>query len=115
LGAAIPSVADQWVAVFVQRLRELGWVDGGLSQYSYLSWRDTKAAIILLNRNKGFSQMLAKIKEAAASHLHRKHGPKDESETRFRYVFGNPLYHSREIILIAVRVGTISIARRWPA
>jgi hypothetical protein len=56
---------------------------------SYLSWRDTKAAIILFNRNKDFSQVLAKIKEAMAAHPHRKHGPKVESETRFRYVFGN--------------------------
>jgi hypothetical protein len=66
---------------------------------SYLSWRDTKAAIILFNRNKDFSQVLAKVKEAMASHPHRKHGPKEESETRFRYVFGNPSDHSREIIL----------------
>jgi hypothetical protein len=69
---------------------------------SYLSWRDTKAAIILFNRNKGFSQVLAKIKEALAEHPHRKQGPKDESETRFRYVFGNPSDHSREIILTVV-------------
>jgi hypothetical protein len=66
---------------------------------SYLSWRDNKAAIVLFNRNKDFSQVLTKIKEALASHPHRKHGPKIESETRFRYVFGNPTDHSREIIL----------------
>jgi hypothetical protein len=69
---------------------------------SYLSWRDTKAAVILFNRNKGFSQVLAKIKEAIAAHPHRKHGPEQESETRFRYVFGNPSDHSREIILTVV-------------
>ena len=69
---------------------------------SYLSWRDTKAAIILFNRNKDFSQVLAKIKEAMAARQHRKHGPKVESETRFRYVFGNPSDHSREIILTVV-------------
>ena len=28
LGAATPSAASQWVAVFVQRLRELGWIEG---------------------------------------------------------------------------------------
>ena len=69
---------------------------------SYLSWRDTKAAIILFNRNKDFSQVLAKIREAMVAHPHRKHGPKVESETRFRYVFGNPSDHSREIILTVV-------------
>ena len=69
---------------------------------SYLSWRDTKAAIILFNRNKDFSQVLAKIREAMVAHPHRKHGPKVEFETRFRYVFGNPSDHSREIILTVV-------------
>jgi putative tryptophan/tyrosine transport system substrate-binding protein len=28
LGAATPSVASQWLATFVQRLRDLGWVEG---------------------------------------------------------------------------------------
>ena len=28
LGAVTPSVASQWVAAFVQRLRELGWIEG---------------------------------------------------------------------------------------
>lgn len=69
---------------------------------SYLSWRDTKAAIILFNRNKDFSQVRTKIKETIATHPHRKHGPKAESDTRFRYVFGSPSDHSREIILTVV-------------
>ncbi len=65
----------------------------------YLSWRDTKAAIVLFNRNKGFSEVLAKIQTAANSHPNRKHGPKVESETRFRYVFGNSSDMGREIVL----------------
>jgi len=65
----------------------------------YLSWRDTKAAIILFNRNRNFSQVLTKAREAMEKHLHKKRGPVVESETRFRYVFGNPSDHSREIIL----------------
>jgi ABC transporter substrate binding protein len=28
LGAATPSVASHWLATFVQRLRELGWIEG---------------------------------------------------------------------------------------
>jgi len=28
LGSTTPSAMSQWVAAFVQRLRELGWVDG---------------------------------------------------------------------------------------
>jgi hypothetical protein len=66
---------------------------------SYLSWRDTKAAIVLFNRNKEFSQVLGKIKGAMATHPHKKHGPIEESETRLCYIFGNPSDHSREILL----------------
>jgi hypothetical protein len=28
LGSSTPSIQGQWVAAFVQRLRELGWIDG---------------------------------------------------------------------------------------
>jgi hypothetical protein len=28
LGSQTPSTAGQWVAAFVQRLRELGWIEG---------------------------------------------------------------------------------------
>jgi len=66
---------------------------------SYLSWRDTKVAVLVFNRNKGFSDVLSKIKETAKAHPHCKRGPTVEGETRFRYVFGNPSDHNREIIL----------------
>jgi hypothetical protein len=66
---------------------------------SYLSWRDTKVAVLIFNRNKAFSDVLIKIKNAATSHAHYKRGPTMEGETRFRYIFGNPSDHNREIIL----------------
>lgn len=66
---------------------------------SYLSWRDTKAAIVLLNRNKNFGDVLDKAKAAALKHPHYKRGPNIEGETKFRYVFGNPTDHNREVIL----------------
>ena len=66
---------------------------------SYLSWRDTKAAIIIFNRNKNLTDVLAKIKEATKSHPHYKKGPTIESDTQFQYVFGNPTDHNREIML----------------
>lgn len=65
----------------------------------YLSWRDTKAAIILFNQNKDFSHVLDTIREAAEKHPQKKRGPTIESETRFRYIFGNPNDMNREIIL----------------
>lgn len=65
----------------------------------YLSWRDTKAAVVVFNRNKDFTAVLKTIELAVAKHPHIKHGPKKESETRFRAVFGNPTDHSREVIV----------------
>jgi hypothetical protein len=65
----------------------------------YLSWRDTKAAVIIFSRNRDFTAVLSSIGEAANSHPHKKRGPAKEGETRLRYAFGNPGDHNREIIL----------------
>jgi hypothetical protein len=66
---------------------------------SYLTWRDTKTAIIIFNRNKGLSAVLASVQETMNAHPQRKHGAKVEGETRFRYVLGNPADASREVII----------------
>jgi hypothetical protein len=66
---------------------------------SYLSWRDTKAAVVIFNRNKGFSDVLTKVREATTAHPLRKSGPVVQSETRFRYVFGQKADPTREVIL----------------
>jgi hypothetical protein len=66
---------------------------------SYLSWRDTKAGVLMFNRNKDFSGVLQTIENSLAKHSHLKRGPEREALTRFRCVFGNPLDHNREIIL----------------
>jgi hypothetical protein len=68
-------------------------------QFSYLTWRDTKSAIIVFNRNKNFSSVLSSIKETVDAHPQKKHGQKLEGETRFRYVFGHPNDSNREIIV----------------
>lgn len=66
---------------------------------SYLSWRDTKVSVLVFNKNRDFSNVLAKIKEIASSHPLYKTGPKTEAETRFRYVFGQPNDTSREVVV----------------
>jgi hypothetical protein len=66
---------------------------------SYLSWRDTKAAIVIFNRNKGFSNVLSEIKSATKDHGLYKFGPTADSDTRFRYIFGQQSDPSREIKL----------------
>lgn len=66
---------------------------------SYLSWRDTKAAVVIFNRNKGFSDVLKKVQDSTTAHPLRKSGPVAQSETRFRYVFGQKADPTREVIL----------------
>jgi hypothetical protein len=66
---------------------------------SYLSWRDTKTAIILFNKNRDFSAVLEKIKETTPHHSRFKSGPKIEKETCFRYVFGQRDDANREVVL----------------
>jgi hypothetical protein len=65
----------------------------------YLSWRDTKAAVVIFNRNKNLSGVLEAIKTAMKAHPKLKNGPQIEGETRFRYVLKNPNDHDREIIV----------------
>ncbi|ARQ00080.1 hypothetical protein [Pseudorhodoplanes sinuspersici] len=65
----------------------------------YLSWRDTKAALLIFNRNKIFSSVLSSIVEALPEHADIKSGPTALNETTFRCVFGNPKDHNREIVL----------------
>jgi hypothetical protein len=65
----------------------------------YLSWRDTKAAIVMFNRNKDFSKVIAAMVEAATTHPARKRGPEKHGETRFKYVFANPTDANREVTI----------------
>ena len=43
LGAASPSAASQWVAALVQRLRELGWIEGRSVAIEYRCLNDSGA------------------------------------------------------------------------
>ncbi|RUX98036.1 hypothetical protein [Mesorhizobium sp. M7D.F.Ca.US.004.01.2.1] len=65
----------------------------------YLSWRDTKAALIIFNRNKGLSGVIETANKAIEAHAQYKRGPVVEGDTRFRYVLANPGDVSREIIV----------------
>jgi len=65
----------------------------------YLSWRDTKASVIIFNRNRNFSAVLQTVQEAVPKHPHLKRVLPKRSETSFRYVFGNPSDHNRELML----------------
>jgi hypothetical protein len=66
---------------------------------SYLSWRDTKTAIVVFNRNADFSAVLAKIAEAVPKHANFKRDLGKQDESTFRYVFVQPNDANREITL----------------
>ncbi|MDD2899447.1 MAG: hypothetical protein PHI31_12125 [Desulfuromonadaceae bacterium] len=68
----------------------------------YLSWRDTKTAIILFNRNKDFSAVLSKIPGATKSHANFKRELDWSSETGFRYIFHQRDDKNREVILTVI-------------
>lgn len=65
----------------------------------YTSWRDTKTAIILFNRNKSFSDVLAKIPDIVKQHPNFKRELEYSSETGYRYVLHHNDDKNREIIV----------------
>jgi hypothetical protein len=66
---------------------------------SYLSWRDTKAALIVFSRNANFTDVLTTISRTVPTHAHWKRTVKESADTGFRYIFKQPGDVSREVIL----------------
>lgn len=66
---------------------------------SYLHWRDTKTALMVFNRNKSFSDVLAKIEPTVHNHKCCKRLIKKFSETEWRFLFHNPDDSNRELQL----------------
>lgn len=65
----------------------------------YLSWRDTKTAVLVFNRNQNFTEVLSTIKEAAPKHSKFKRVEGILDDTTFRYVFHQADDANREIQL----------------
>ncbi len=63
---------------------------------SYLSWRDTKAAVLVFNRNANFTSVLAKIGETVKTHRRFKRDLGKSDESTFRYIFAQPNDANRE-------------------
>lgn len=53
---------------------------------SYLSWRDTKVAVILFSKNKSFTDVLNSVKQTTPQHSHYR-STYFERESEFRYSF----------------------------
>jgi hypothetical protein len=66
---------------------------------SYLSWRDTKAAVMIFNRNANFTDVLKKITEIVPKHKCYKRTLAGSGESTFRYVFHQPNDPNREVMV----------------
>jgi hypothetical protein len=65
----------------------------------YASWRDTKVAIVIFNRQKNFSRVLEAISATVPIHRNFKHALGQQSESSFRYVFSHRDDPNREMLL----------------
>ena len=65
----------------------------------YLHWRDTKAALLMFNRNKAFSDVLAKVPTAIQGHANYKKLIHQVSETEWRFLFSSKDDPNRELQL----------------
>jgi hypothetical protein len=65
----------------------------------YLAWRDTKCAILLFNRNRNFSQVLAQIKPTMDKHPQFVSFDGSKDETEFSFTFKRPDDAERRLAL----------------
>ncbi|WP_330208133.1 MULTISPECIES: hypothetical protein [Pseudomonas] len=66
---------------------------------SYLTWRDTKAAIVMFNRNAGFTAVVEKMRVLVKDHPRYESGPVNLDETSDRYIFSLPQDNERKVII----------------
>ena len=65
----------------------------------YLSWRDTKVAILLFNRNKDLSRVLSQIPDAIKKHPNFKRFLEYNEETELRFILHSATDKNRELIV----------------
>lgn len=78
---------------------EKGYLETLDQVLSYLSWRDTKAAVLVFNRNKDFTGVLKKIEEVTSAQAGFKRLIKKRSDTSWSYLFGHKDDANREITI----------------
>lgn len=65
----------------------------------YVRWRDTKTAILIFNKNKNFSDVLAQIPKIVVAHSNCKQQEKYEVSTGFRFLMKNKNDDKKEFLL----------------
>ena len=68
----------------------------------YSSWRDTKVAVIVFNRNKDFTNVLNSISPTTREHPNCMRELAQRSETSFRFIFSHRNDPNREMTLTAM-------------
>ena len=76
-----------------------GYADTIDQLLGYSSWRDTKTAIIVFNRNRDTSKVLDEIKKMTEAHPHYKRTLPWSHESGFRFVMHHPTDNNRELII----------------
>ena len=66
---------------------------------TYLHWRDTKAALLVFNRNKAFSDVLTKVAATIQGHPNCKKLIRQVGETEWRFLFSSKDDSNRELQL----------------
>lgn len=80
----------------------------------YVSWRDTKTAILVFNRNQNFSDVLSTVETATPKHPKYKRTEGKSDETIFHYVFQQSEDANRELQL-AVMVFNVPTKKKTKA
>jgi hypothetical protein len=65
----------------------------------YVSWRDTKTAVIVFNRKRDFTRVLQTLADTVSHHPCYKRELSKPSETHFRFLFHQPSDTNREVYL----------------
>jgi hypothetical protein len=68
----------------------------------YVSWRDTKVAVIIFNRNKNFGAVIDQIRSTTEAHPNCKQFVSKVSEAQFRFLFTQRDDPNREMTLTVV-------------
>ncbi|ESX10828.1 hypothetical protein X768_13950 [Mesorhizobium sp. LSJC265A00] len=78
---------------------EKGYLETIDQLLGYLSWRDTKAAILLFNRNKDFTNVCNLAREATLKHPKCKRQTKTRSESSWQFLFSHRDDPNREMLI----------------
>ena len=65
----------------------------------YSSWRDSKVAILLFNRNKSLSNVIEQVTDATKEHKNYKREIKLDHETQKRFIFSQIGDSNREMLI----------------